>query len=375
MNISFGKATSYSNSKQALILEKQLAESVYFIGQRYVHHAQHSGYEGFSRYIGTFSQSPVNFRWISSKWGWGLNILVAQLTRHPMYSVGAFLTEVSTLAKMLLRRRCLFHLLYGDSDLWLLGFFAWFYHLTGNRVVASFHEPSDCLRSIPILKKVTRNIDGVILVSESQRAYFEEFLPPERIFVVPHGIDTDFFCPKEKLASDPVCITVGSHLRDFATLKEVMRLVWEVNPNIRWVAVGVNIDKRNLFGNSDDKRVCLLTGIDDEDLRDAYRDSQVAVFTLKGATANNALLEAMACGLPTAITDIGGIREYVDEACSVLCSPNDPQTFSKHLLRLLENPLECQAKADASRCRALAHDYALIAKKHNEIYLAILGVQ
>jgi glycosyltransferase involved in cell wall biosynthesis len=352
---------------------KILSEQVYFVGQRYTHHARHSGYEGYSRYVGTFLKPPVNFRWIRARWGWGLNSVISQTTRHPMYSLGAFLTEAATLGRMLRQRNCLYHLLYGDSDLWLLGLLGRVCQLTGNRVVASFHEPESCLRSLGIIERVTQNIDAVILVSESQRSYFEEFLPPEQVFVVPHGIDIDFFCPPQAPATEPICITVGSHLRDFETLKQVMPLVWAVNPQVRFIAVGVHTDEKNPFGNFIDERVQFLNGVSDEVLREAYQTS--AIFALKEATANNALLEGMACGLPTVATHIGGIAEYVDDTIGVLCPPRDPQAFADGILQLLSNPLDREAKAQASRKRALSYDYRCIAQQMEEIYSKLLQLR
>ncbi|WP_404786455.1 glycosyltransferase family 4 protein [Altericista sp. CCNU0014] len=354
---------------------KLLAEQVFFIGQRYSHHARHSGYEGFSRYVGTLLKPPVNFRWISAKWGWGLNTLISQVTHHPMYSLGAFLTEVTTLLQMLRRRNCLYHLLYGDSDLWLLGLLSWFCHLTGNRLVASFHEPSDCLRSLGIIEKVVRGIDAVILVSESQRSYFEEFLPLERIFVVPHGMDVNFFHPPQIPAPNATCITVGSHLRDFETLKQVMSLVWQANPKVHWIAVGVHGDRKNPFGSFTDERIQFLNGVSDEALREAYQTSQAAIFALKEATANNSLLEAMACGLPVVVTDTGGIAEYVDDTLGILCPPNNPKDFAHEILRILADSVDRHWKAEASRQRSLKYDYRRVAEQMGEIYATVLKLE
>jgi glycosyltransferase involved in cell wall biosynthesis len=354
------------------ISTKFLTETVFFVGQRYSHHARHSGYEGFSRYVGTLLKSPVNFRWISAQWGWGLNTLISQVTRHPMYSLGAFLTEVTTLLRMFRRRNCLYHLLYGDSDLWLLGLLSWVCHLTGNRLVASFHEPSDCLRSLGIIEKVVRGIDAVILVSESQRSYFEEFLPQERIFVVPHGMNVNFFHPPQIPAPKATCITVGSHLRDFETLKQVMSLVWQANPNVHWIAVGVHGDCKNPFGSFADERIQFLNGVSDEVLREAYQTSQAAIFALKEATANNSLLEAMACGLPVVVTDIGGIAEYVDDTLGILCPPNDPKNFAHEILRILENSVDRHRMAEASRQRILQYDYHRVAEQMGKIYTTVL---
>lgn len=357
---------------QAEPTAKLLPEQVFLVGQRYSHHAHHSGYEGFSRYVGTLLNPPVNFRWISAQWGWGLNTLISQTTRHPMYSLGAFLTEAVTLLRMLRQQNCLYHLLYGDSDLWLLSLLGWLCRLTGNRVVASFHEPADCLRSLGIIKQIARNIDAVILVSESQRSYFEEFLPPEQVFVVPHGIDINFFRPAQEPATQPVCITVGSHLRDFETLKQAMLLVWQVNPQVRFIAVGVHVDQKNPFGNFADERVQFLNGVSDEALQTAYQTSQAAIFALQGATANNALLEAMACGLPIVATNIGGIPEYVDDTIGVLCPLSDPQAFANGVLQLLADPVDRQKKAHASRERAMLYIYPLIAQQMGEIYTKLL---
>ncbi|MBW4654627.1 MAG: glycosyltransferase family 4 protein [Kaiparowitsia implicata GSE-PSE-MK54-09C] len=351
--------------------DKVLEHRVFFIGQRYAHHAKHSGYEGFSRYVGTLLASPVKFRWISEAWGWELNKKIASFTRHPFYSLGAGITEVSTLFHMALRRNCVYHFLYGDSDLWLLAQLRWLYRLMGHRVVASFHEPEDCLAALGI-EAIAQKIDGIVLVSRAQQRFFEQWVPADQIFVVPHGIDTDYFHPDAAANLDPVCITVGAHLRDFETLGHALTQVWNANPQIHVFAVGTRVDQKNQFAGLDDARLHMLEGISDDELRQRYQQAQVAIFPFNEATANNAVLEALACGLPVVATDIGGIREYVDETTGELCPPQDAQAFASAILNILSDGASRTQKATTSRERALKHRYSLVAHQLHQIYLNLL---
>jgi glycosyltransferase involved in cell wall biosynthesis len=360
------------NSLDKTQVSKMFCDQVYYVGHRYKHHALRSGYERYGDYIGTFLKPPVSFRWTLGKWGWTLNQMITSITKHPWYSLGAFLTEAAVLLHMIRHRDCLYHLLYGDSDLWLLGLFSQVCQINGNRIIASFHQPSSHLRELGIIEKVTKNIHGVILVSESQRAYFEEFLPRERISVIPHGIDSDFFHPLEGANKAPICITVGSHLRDFETFKEAIQIVWDTNPEVRFIAVGTRHDKNSLEEIRDD-RIQYLEGISDEALREAYQTSQIAAFPFKEATANNAILEAMACGLPIVATDVGGTREYVDETIGILCPPNDPKAFAAGILQLVADSSSRLKKSKACRKYALKHHYCLVATQMQTLYSKILS--
>ncbi len=345
---------------------------VYLVGLRYKHHAQHSGYEAYGRHTATFLPAPVNFRWTLGKWGWTLNQSFVRLTRHPWYSLGAHLAELSALKHMLRYRNCLYHILYGDSDLWLLRRAN---HLTGNRLVATFHQPTAILSKLGFVERVAKHLDAVILVSHSQRAYFEQFVPAHRIFVVPHGVDTSFFQPARTAPSQKRVITVGSHLRDFNTLKEALQLVWRSEPTVEFIAIGARSDQKSYFPPLQDQRAHFLDHIDDNALLQNYQSATLAVFAFQEATANNAMLEAMATGLPIVATDPGGISEYIPPRNGILCPPGDAQALATAIIQVLNNPTLRYNMSAASRQRVLELDFRLIAQRMASIYAQILAPQ
>ena len=341
----------------------------FLVGLRYPHHARHSGYEAFGHFVGTALPPPVNFRWTQGILGWPLSKAFSRIVRHPWYSLGAHLTEWSTLGHMVRSRARVYHVLYGDSDLWLLRRAN---RLTGNRLVASFHQPSDHLRKLGPIERIARHLDAVILVCEAQRAYFEEFLPPDRILVVRHGVDTGFFHPPEEPGDEPVCVTVGSHLRDFETHREAIRLVWKENPAVRFLAIGTRSDKKSYFPQLDDPRIRFLDRVSDEEMLRALQTARVAAFSFEDATANNALLEAMSSGLPIVATDVGGIREYVGEEAGILSPRKDPRALADGILTLLDDAVTREKMANASRSKALLLDFRVVADRMREIYTRVL---
>jgi glycosyltransferase involved in cell wall biosynthesis len=268
---------------------------------------------------------------------------------------------------MLRRERCLYHVMYGERDLFLLRGVR---GMRGNRLIATFHGPLEV--SAAPLDWVCDTVDAAVLVSDYQRRYFEPLLPPERIFVARHGIDTAFFRPAEPPEGDPVCISVGSHLRDFSTMAGAAARVWENDPRVRFLFVGVE-DPAALGPLLEDPRVRVVSGISDEGLRDAYQGARLALLAFQDATASNALLEAMACGLPVVATDVGGVREYAAAGGTHLAAAGDADGLADGVLGILSDPERQARMGRASRAAAVSLDYRIAAAEVRAVYQRLLG--
>jgi glycosyltransferase involved in cell wall biosynthesis len=270
---------------------------------------------------------------------------------------------------MLRRRGAVYHVLYGDTDVWMLGRIG---RVTGNAVVASFHDGDDVLASLDIDERLTARLSAVICLAESQRPYFERLMPSERIFVVPHGVHTGYFTPPEEPSSERVCITVGGHTRDFETLARAIKIVRETDPTVRFVAVSTHIGHKG--APFECEGVEFRTKISDDELLAAYRSSCLAVFAFEWAVANNSLLEAMACGLPVVATGIGGVSEYVGSEAGILCEPKDPVALAGAMLRILDDPGLTWSMRAAARRRAITYDYQHVAAQLAEVYRRSLSL-
>lgn len=353
-------------------------QRIYLVGPRYPHHASHSGYDAFVGHAGGHRLwAPVSSRWLYGRYGYypvigdlgrRVDETMTALTPRPLYSLGILLIEAVTAVHMLANKGALYHILYGDTDVWMLGHMK---RIRGNRVVATFHEPPWSLEWLQI-HRIAQHLDAAILVSESQREYFEGLLSPGRILVIPHGVDTHFFQPAATSGDEPICITVGSHLRDFETFKATIGLVLEAIPRVRFIAVGT---RSGGGGNSQlyDERVEFYDHLRDEDLLRLYQKSRIAIFSFHYATANNALLEAMSCGLPIVATDIGGVREYVGNKAGLLCPPYDPEAMAKATVRLLRDADLATELGAAGRARALQFDHRILAQQMRQGYSEVLA--
>lgn len=85
-------------------------------------------------------------------------------------------------------------------------------------------------------------------------------------------------------------------------------------------------------------RVILLGPVSQSQLLDEYARAQILVLASKEETAPQVIAQAMACGLPTVASAVGGIPDMLREGESGLLFPfSDTQALAKQLYRLLSD--------------------------------------
>ncbi|KON28668.1 hypothetical protein AC481_00860 [miscellaneous Crenarchaeota group archaeon SMTZ-80] len=237
------------------------------------------------------------------------------------------------------------------------------------KFIATYHQPPEVLGSL-VNKKVLSKLDHVIVVSPIQLPFFHELLPRERISLILHGIDTDFFCPNSHLKDSHKfsCITVGHWLRNFGILRQIADIL-SGQKDIEFCVVSSRLTGPQQIKLEDLKNVKLYRdNVDDSRLLDLYRQSHVLLLPLSQSTANNALLEGMACGLPAITNDLPSLKAYLSDKEAIFVKDNDPKQFADAVLYLAHHPEVLKGMADQARKRAEALDWRNIAPKYEELY-------
>ncbi len=273
------------------------------------------------------------------------------------------------------------HILWADSD---LGFLDLVRHRQRQPLCATFHCCHDTLPTNINFPARLRGLDAIILMSHTQRAFFEAYgVPSHKIHIVPLGIDTDFFRPalttlspqsmqpsmvKNENLEHFTVLSVGNYLRNFPLLQEVCSLLSAQDVKCTIIAPeAIGPMFKNL------PNVEFRFGLSNNELVSAYQNASCFLMTAIDATANNAILEAMACGVPIVTERVGGIPEYVNEDCAILTEPGRAAPLVEAIAALRGAPEQRWRMAQAARQRAEELAWPRIARQTQAIYRSLLS--
>lgn len=359
MTTSAPRLTTAADTKEAAGTTPFPVNLIYL---RMAHFGKHSGYEGVAPFLDATATTLPLQRWPKNRLASVANVLCAKVAGAPWYTFASMRLEAAALGRMATQSQGLFHMLYADSD---ARFLPLFNGLRGNQLIASIHQPPEELQQ-GMAPATLRRFSALLPVASSQVDYLTSMAGADRVLPVPYCVDTDFFYPAPAPPADPpVVLSVGTHLRDFRTLAQAAQLVVQKTPAVRFVVVAAPA-QHHWF--SELPYVRTVSSLSDDALLGLYHNSTVAALSLRDCTANNALLEAMACGLPAVVTEVGGVRDYADESCAKLVGAQDPKAFAEAILTLLDDSGSRATLGAAARAKAQTFHFPEIARKLDEVY-------
>jgi glycosyltransferase involved in cell wall biosynthesis len=248
------------------------------------------------------------------------------------------------------------------------------------------HEHTWSFEGRPFRKLLEREVmargsDCVLAVSEADRRRMVEIerIPPERIRVLPNGIEAkapsgDDARARLGVAEDaPVLVFAGriSPQKALEVLVDAVAILVAEFPalcvliagpgdalalRVRAAALGLDGTVRFLGGRSDVPD--LLEAADVGVLSSDYEGSPLAV------------IEYMEAGLPTVATAVGGVPDLIEDGVhGLLVPPRDPVRFAEAVARLLRDPAARAAMGERARERRRREfDFPVMVRRVEDLY-------
>lgn len=238
----------------------------------------------------------------------------------------------------------------------------------GARTVATFHQPPELLEDL-IPRRVVARLDLVHVVAPNQLEWFESIVGPDRVRCMLHPANVDFFRPSPHRPSGDVlrCITVGHWLRDFEAIGRVARSLG-VHKDIHFDLVTSRDTGCESLANVTHHR-----NVSDDRLLELYQGAGLLFLPVHSATANNALMEGIACGLPVVSSDIPAMRAYLEGANALLVPGNDPSELAAAILRVRDDAELRETMGRHSRERAQSLSWPRLAPEYIRAYEDLLA--
>ena len=179
----------------------------------------------------------------------------------------------------------------------------------------------------------------------------ERGIPRSKLCVIPNGIDVEYFCPDHahreqfrrewKIKKTEKLIGLIARLdpiKDHTVFLQAAALLARERKDVRFVCVGSGPKSyetmlQKLAGNLNLGDLLIWAG-DRQDMQVVYNGLDMLVLSSYGEGFPNVLGEAMACGVPCVVTDVGDTALIVGDTGQVVPSKN-PVALKDGMIRML----------------------------------------
>ena len=193
-----------------------------------------------------------------------------------------------------------------------------------------------------------------IVVSKADAALLESIAPGARTAVIPNGVDTDYFTPREGEETPALIYAGGMNMfanRDAVEwfLETAWPLIKKAVPGVRFFALGARPSRAILDAAAADPAVEAPGFVDD--IRPWVARAAVYVVPLRvGGGTRLKIVDAMAQGKAIVATTLGA--EGIDaNAGEHFVLADEPPAFADAVISLLHDPARRRALGAAARAR------------------------
>jgi glycosyltransferase involved in cell wall biosynthesis len=201
-----------------------------------------------------------------------------------------------------------------------------------------------------------------------------EGVPRRKIHLIPNGLDVEAFTPREPASTVRRVMTVANLRREKGhdVLLDAAAIVSRQFPDARFDIVGTGPELEALKGRSESLGLTPVVSFagHSENVPAQLATADLFVLPSRSEAFPNAVLEAMAMGLPTIASAVGGLLEVIEhQQNGVLVQPDDPRGLAREISVLMANPAKAARLGAAARGRAQTFSFTRMVTAFERVYL------
>ena len=231
----------------------------------------------------------------------------------------------------------------------------------------------------PAFRAIWKKASALVACSDGLKERAMRFLPSVSIDVIPNGVELDRFFPAETAEKSEVLrlLTVGrlSVTKRIEMLIEAVEILHRTACKVRLTIVGggkMEQQFRKIAAERELGDAIKITGrMDSEKMPEVYRRNDIFISASMQEGMSNAMLEAMATGLPIVTTRCEGLAELID-GNGLIVEQDSAEEIAKAVKRLADDPELYKRMSTAARKQAEKFDWANVASSYIEKYRKII---
>jgi glycosyltransferase involved in cell wall biosynthesis len=198
---------------------------------------------------------------------------------------------------------------------------------------------------------VNRKVDEVWVPSTYVRdVYLASSIDPERVYVIPNGVDSSVFAPRRNYCGGSrdgtyIFLFVGGLLyrKGIDCLLQAYTHTFRRSDNVLLLIKDIAQYERNRYkdmintfqSNPDSPQITVISdNLPETRMAELYNSCDCLLHPYRGEGFALPVLEAMSCGLPVIVTSGGATDDFVDETCGFLIPAVKTRFGSREIMGL-----------------------------------------
>ncbi len=230
----------------------------------------------------------------------------------------------------------------------------------------------------PLIKRIWKKSQKIITKCQSENDMILAINDKLPLYTIYNGIDTDKFLPRKYKKTDnmikvicvarliqrkgqEVLIEAIAHLKNAKGIEIKCDLVGDGDKKENYKKQVNNLDISNL--------ISFTSFVSRNKIVDKYNDADIFVLPSYNEGMSNSVLEAMACGLPIILTDVGGTKELLTEGVNgFVFEKSNHKELAAILEKLYLNPQLVKEMAIKSREKAKMFNWSTIGDEYLKLF-------